>query len=148
MRDPPNTRPHIGQATDLSTSYQTTPSLSIILATTSLPPPFPPTDDCLARVAYHFRLCTLYSAFVTLMKRSSSLMGIQLVRVFIAFSKSDSSIISLMPSINAADVACKMSSVVPKFIESAFSDGVRIWSLSPSSMKTSHTRSWAGKGME
>jgi len=135
------------------------------LHTQTTPPfsPLPPDDEtqhrsdttrshsrrqCPVRAAYPFRLCTLYSAFVTLMKRSSSLMGTQLVRVFIAFSKSDSSIMSLMPSINAADVACRVSRVVPKLVESGFSDGVRIWSLSPSSMKTSHTRSWAEKGIE
>jgi hypothetical protein len=74
--------------------------------------------------AYPFRLWTLYSAFVTLIKRSSSLMGIQLVRVFIEFSKSESSRMSLIPSINAADVAWSTSRVVPKFADSDFSDGM------------------------
>jgi signal transduction histidine kinase len=50
-------------------------------------------------------LFNFHSALVTLMSNSSSLTGIQLVRTFIAFSKSESRRISLVPSISAALVA-------------------------------------------
>jgi hypothetical protein len=51
----------------------------------------------------------LYSAFATRIRSSSSLMGIQDVKTFIAFSKSESSRISRVASISAADVACNTS---------------------------------------
>lgn len=83
---------------------------------------------------------------------------------FIAFSKSLSKMMSRMPSIRAAEAACRMSRVVPKGRSSADGGVVGVSSddvgggrvgvgageskLSPSSMKTSQTRSCAGKGIE
>lgn len=84
-----------------------------------------------------------YSALATRINSSSSLIGIQDVNTFIAFSKSESSKISLVASISAADVACNTSKS-PLNLEA----GKLEYDLSPNSMNTSHTRSWAGKGSE
>lgn len=85
----------------------------------------------------------LYSALATRISRSSSLIGIHDVRTFMAFSKSESSRISRVASISAADVACKTS------ISALNLDaGVVAWDLSPNSMNTSQTRSCAGNGNE
>ena len=77
------------------------------------------------------------------------------------FSKSESSKMSRVPSTRAAEAACKTSrpplkdfgkvfggraSAVEEEFEGGGSGG--IGSGSPRSMKTSQTRSWAGKGME
>ena len=59
-----------------------------------------------------------------------------------------------MPSIRAAETACRTSRPPLKdgdgllFGEVDVDKGGRGVSGSPSSMKTSQTRSWAGKGME
>ena len=105
------------------------------------------------------------------MNISMSLIGTQLVSTFIAFSKSDSRMISRMPSISAAEVACRTSRDFPNGGASGCGvDGgdnggdtgalvvlMLVGGLegvvggspeSPRSMKTSQTRSWAGKGME
>lgn len=60
--------------------------------------------------SYFFLRCTFHSALATFISSSSSRIGIQLVSTFIAFSKSESSKISFMASIRAADVACSTSS--------------------------------------
>src|SRR5690242_17291105 len=52
---------------------------------------------------------SLYSAFATFIRRSSSLTGIQDVKTFMAFSKSESSKISLVASMRAAEVAWRTS---------------------------------------
>ena len=94
---------------------------------------------------FRFTRCNFHSAFVTRINNSSSFTGIQLVSAFIAFSKSLSINISLVPSIRAALVACSTSR--PPLNGRSFV-GVEVRSESPRSMKTSQTRSWAGKGME
>lgn len=66
-------------------------------------------------LARFFRI--LYSAFATFIRRSSSLIGIQDVNTFMAFSKSESSKISLVASISAAEVACSTSKSPLKFVE-------------------------------
>lgn len=86
-----------------------------------------------------------HSAFVTFISSSSSLTGIQDVRTFIAFSKSESMRISRVPSMSAALVACKTSRPPAKGLS------LLDWSIgseSPRSMNTSQTRSCAGKGIE
>ena len=67
-----------------------------------------------------------------------------------AFSKSESRRISRVPSMRAAEAACRISRPplkgeegVPEGGEDEEEGGV-----SPRSIKTSQTRSWAGKGME
>ena len=73
------------------------------------------------------------------------------MRTFIAFSKSESSKISIMPSMRAADVAWSTSrpplkpTVGPTEV---FEGDEGFGSGSPRSMKTSHTRNWAGNGIE
>jgi hypothetical protein len=92
-----------------------------------------------------FVWCTFHSALATFIKRSSSFTGIQLVRAFIAFSKSLSRRISRVPSIKAALAAWSTSKPPPK--GRSVLEGVEI-SESPSSINTSQTRSCAGKGIE
>ncbi len=121
-----------------------------------------------------FFLCNFHSALATLINNSSSRTGIQLVKTFIAFSKSESNRISRVPSTSAAEAACRTSRPPLKDLL-AVSVGVifeagevvggeedeeeeggsccreglgRGGSESPRSMKTSQTRSWAGKGIE
>ena len=56
-----------------------------------------------------------------------------------------------MPSIRAADVACRMSRLPAKVLVLLLvraEEGNGEGSASPRSMKTSQTRSWAGKGIE
>lgn len=77
-------------------------------------------------------------------------MGIHDVKAFMAFSKSESRSTSRRAWIKAALVACKMSSPVAG-LDSLSSTCVTMFAsaaLSPSRRKTSHTRSWAGNGME
>lgn len=116
---------------------------------------------------HFFRLLSrfiFHSALATLMNKSSSRIGIQLVNTFIAFSKSLARRISLIPSIRAAEVAWRTSRVEPNGGSSVGAGGWVVWSvedmgvevdvgerkasLSPRRMKTSQTRSWAGKGIE
>lgn len=92
------------------------------------------------------------------------------MRTFIAFSKSESSKISRVPSTNAAETAWRTSrpplkdrlvvgvglkedevagEVEEDVGRGCCSGGIRReGSESPRSMKTSHTRSWAGNGIE
>ena len=88
-----------------------------------------------------------HSTHATRISISSSLTGIQLVSTFIAFSKSESSSISRVPSIKAVETACKTSRPPLKEVEGGVEEDMG-GSGSPRSMKTSQTRSWAGKGME
>lgn len=62
------------------------------------------------RFAYYFLFrFAFHSALATLINNSSSRIGIQLVRTFITFSKSESIRISHVPSISAAEAACSTS---------------------------------------
>ena len=96
-------------------------------------------------------LFVFHSTLATRISISSSLTGIQLVSTFIAFSKSESSRISRVPSIRAAETAWRTSRPPWKDDGDDDDDGGKeggSGSGSPRSMKTSQTRSWAGKGME
>lgn len=101
--------------------------------------------DVRAKAHLFFPRCNFHSARVTLISNSSSLTGIQLVRTFIVFSKSLSSRMSRVPSMSAALTAWTMSKPPAK---GDLVVGVTEGSGSPRSMKTSQTRSWAGKGIE
>jgi hypothetical protein len=91
---------------------------------------------CCCCFAHRFLRC-FHSALATFIKRSSSLTGIQLVNTFMAFSKSESSKMSRVASISAADVACSTSKSAPKLLLAGSHDCEE----SPRSMKTSQTRS-------
>ena len=124
--------------------------------------PFPrPLSDCYSiyrRPRAYRRLLIFHSHLATRISNSSSLTGIHDVRTFIALSKSESSIISRIPSIKAAETACRTSSVPLKDGGTDESDVGLVFAVglgipmagfgSPNSMKTSQTRSWAGNGME
>lgn len=98
---------------------------------------------------YFLRRWMFHSALATRMSSSSSLIGIQLVSTFMAFSKSESSRISRVPSMSAADVACRTSRPPSKLCSAALrGERDRSGSASPSSKKTSQTRNWAGNGIE
>ena len=92
-------------------------------------------------------LLLFHSTHATRISISSSLTGIQLVSTFIAFSKSESSSISRVPSIKAVETACRTSRPPLKEVEGGVEED-KGGSGSPRSMKTSQTRNWAGKGME
>lgn len=88
-----------------------------------------------------------HSMFTIVMKRCTSLIGTHEVRLFIAFSKSESRIVSRWQSIMAAHVACSTSIPLEGGEKSEIVLGAGRAGLGgsegeePSSMKTSHTRS-------
>ena len=127
--------------------------------------------DRIAPQIYRFLRCKFHSAFATLISNSSSLTGIQLVSTFIAFSKSECSKMSRVPSTSAAEAAWRTSRpplkdfggvvVVGALLKvEVEGDAEGFFNFSgceltpgsgdgsPRSMKTSQTRSWAGKGIE
>lgn len=95
-----------------------------------------------------------HSMFTIVMKRCTSLIGTHEVRLFMAFSKSESRMVSRWQSMIAAHVACSTSIPLEGGAKSETtlvggraglggSEGEE-----PSNIKTSHTRSWATNGME
>lgn len=94
--------------------------------------------------------CDFHSALATFIRRSSSLMGIHDVKAFIAFSKSESRSTSRRACTKAALVACRISSPVGGVVSLSLElmEMAGSAALSPSSRKTSQTRSWAGNGID
>lgn len=102
---------------------------------------------------------------MTLIKRSSSLIGMDDVKAFIAFSKSESIKISRSAWITAAlvawriakpvgsgigvEVASDASSLAPDFVgTAALLAEFGVGAPGPNSRNTSQTRSWAGNGID
>lgn len=111
-----------------------------------LPPLIMALAEAVEDVHGFFLLLVFHSTLATRINISSSFTGIQLVSTFIAFSKSDSNSISRVPSISAAETAWRTSR--PPLKDDGEGEREADGSGSPRSMKTSQTRSWAGKGME